>query len=153
VRANCWKNYQHEHRLIMGCCACSAGGRVTGADSIAEMIRELRHSVDAKLFEGEMTQLSEMARQVLTCLAAHWWRCHDVTRSMNAMDRALARTLEMAQRLATAEHDVELLRKESLNSLSRAAARRVLEQSYTAVLTMAPLPGPPLPLSAANGVQ
>ena len=59
----------------------------------------------------------------------------------------------MAQRLAAAEHDVELLRKESLNSLSKAAARRVLELSYTAVLTMAPLPGPPLPLSGANGAQ
>ena len=69
------------------------------------------------------------------------------------MNRALARTLEMAQRLAAAEHDVELLRRESLNSLSKAAARRVLEQSYTAVLTMAPLPGPPLPLSGTTGVR
>ena len=46
------------------------GGRVTGADSIAEMIRELRHSVDARLFEGEMTQLSEMARRVSTFASA-----------------------------------------------------------------------------------
>ena len=44
--------------------ARSAGGRVTGADSIAEMVRELRHSVDAKLFEGDMTHISEMARRV-----------------------------------------------------------------------------------------
>ena len=146
-------HYLHESWLVMRCCAQSAGGRVTGANSIAEMIRELRHSVDAKLFEGEMTQLSDMARQASTCVAAHWWHCNDVTWSMNAMNRALARTLEMAQRLATAEHDVELLRKESLNSLSRAAARRVLEQSYTAVLAMAPLPGPPLPLSAASGAH
>ena len=114
------------------------------------MIRELRHSVDAKLFEGEMTQLSEMARclpppslvMLLVTCPEHQpfpWR------------RALARTLEMAQNLAAAEHEVELLRKESLNSLSKAAARRVLELSYTAVLTMAPLPGPPLPLSGDSG--
>ena len=59
----------------------------------------------------------------------------------------------MAQKLAAAEHEVELLRKESLNSLSTAAARRVLELSYTAVLTVAPLPGPPLPLSIESGVS
>ena len=57
----------------------------------------------------------------------------------------------MAQALAGLEHEVELLRKESLNSLTAAAARRVLELSYTAVLTMAPLPGPPLPLSSKAG--
>ena len=59
----------------------------------------------------------------------------------------------MAQALAGKEHDVELLRKESLSSLSAAAARRVLELSYTAVLTMAPLPGPPLPLSSKDGAR
>ncbi len=59
----------------------------------------------------------------------------------------------MAQTLAGHEYDVELLRKESLSSLSAAAARRVLELSYTAVLTMAPLPGPPLPLSGKAGVD
>lgn len=42
---------------------CTTGGRVTGADSIAEMIRELHLSVDAgKGFEGEMARLSSYSR-------------------------------------------------------------------------------------------
>ena len=44
-------------------CTCCAGGRVTGADSIAEMIRELHLSVDAGSgFEGEMARLSSYSR-------------------------------------------------------------------------------------------
>ncbi len=44
---------------------------------------------------------------------------------------------------------LELLRKESLAGLSPAAACRVLAHSYFAVLPIAPLPNPPLPLNPA----
>ena len=67
IAASCARHtceHLHATSAEHGRSSASAGGRVTGADSIAGMIRELRHSVDAKLFEGEMTQLSEMARQV-----------------------------------------------------------------------------------------
>ncbi len=48
-----------------------AGGRVTGADSIAEMIRELHLSADAgKGFEGEMAALSGYSRCGAACKAA-----------------------------------------------------------------------------------
>ena len=41
-----------------------AGGRVTGAASIVEMIQGLHHSVDSESFEGDLAQLSGIARQV-----------------------------------------------------------------------------------------
>ena len=42
---------------------------------------------------------------------------------------------------------MELLRKESLAGLAPAAAARVLSHAYAAVVPIAPLPYPPLPLA------
>lgn len=42
---------------------------------------------------------------------------------------------------------VEVIRKESLNMLAPSAAARMLQMAYAAVITIEPLPGPPLPLS------
>lgn len=49
------------------CVGDCTGGRVTGADSIAEMIRELHLSVDAgRGFEGEMARLSSYSRSEIS---------------------------------------------------------------------------------------
>ncbi|CAK0785595.1 hypothetical protein CVIRNUC_008805 [Coccomyxa viridis] len=98
------------------------GGRVTGAEVIAELITELDASVEAAAgFEGEMQRLSGYARALATSL-----RC---------------------VRSSSGSRPVELLRKESLAGLAPAAAARVLSHAYAAVVPIAPLPYPPLPLA------
>jgi hypothetical protein len=102
------------------------GGRVCGADVVAELISELRASAAAALeagFEGEMAALASYAA-------------------------SLAAALDCA-RAAAGGRPVELLRKESVGSLAPAAARRILAHSYSVVLPIASLPFPPLPLPPA----
>ena len=66
--------------------------------------------------------------------------------------QALARTLQMSLMLAGPQHDVDLLRKESLTNLAPAAARRVLAHSYASIFPITTLPFPPLPvLQEVNG--
>ncbi len=60
--------------------------------------------------------------------------------------RALATSLRCV-RSSSGSRPVELLRKESLAGLAPAAAARVLSHAYAAVVPIAPLPYPPLPLA------
>ena len=46
-------------------------------------------------------------------------------------------------------HPVEVVRKESLDMLAHAAATRMLQHAYSAIITIDPLPGPPLPVTLA----
>ena len=62
------------------------------------------------------------------------------------MCRALAIALECI-RTSAGSRPIELLRKESLAGLAPAAASRVLSHAYAAVVPIAPLPSPPLPLA------
>lgn len=62
------------------------------------------------------------------------------------MRRALATSLRCV-RASSGSRPVELLRKESLAGLAPAAAARVLSHAYAAVVPIAPLPYPPLPLA------
>jgi hypothetical protein len=63
--------------------------------------------------------------------------------------RALASSLRCV-RGAGGARPVELLRKESLAGLPPSAAARVLSHAYAAVLPIAPLPYPPLPLAPSR---
>lgn len=63
--------------------------------------------------------------------------------------RALASALECVGQ-ASGGRSIELLRKESLAGLAPAAACRVLSHAYLAVVPIAPLPYPPLPLSPSR---
>ncbi len=60
--------------------------------------------------------------------------------------RALATSLRCI-RASGGARPIELLRKESLAGLAPAAAARVLSHAYVAVVPIAPLPYPPLPLA------
>ena len=64
----------------------------------------------------------------------------------SALRRALATSLRCV-RASSGSRPVELLRKESLAGLAPAAAARVLSHAYAAVVPIAPLPYPPLPLA------
>ncbi|KAK9836344.1 hypothetical protein WJX81_007135 [Elliptochloris bilobata] len=98
------------------------GGRVAGAEVVAELVRELEASAEAAAgFEGEMRELGRTAQALAAAL-----RC---------------------VRSAAGGRPVELLRKESLAGLPPAAAARVLSHAYAAVVPVAPLPYPPLPLA------
>eukprot|EP00887_Chlorella_sp_A99_P002714 scaffold6.g2714.t1 len=101
------------------------GGRVYGADVLAELLSELRASVEMSAgFEGEMRSLAGYARSlaiVLDCLVA-----------------------------CAGGRPIELLRKESVGSLAPPAAYRILSHSYGAVLPITTLAFPPLPLSLAR---
>lgn len=63
MRESQHRNHVWSHNTETEVLCCTAGGRVTGVDSIAEMILELHLSVDAgKGFEGEMARLSGYSR-------------------------------------------------------------------------------------------
>ena len=63
--------------------------------------------------------------------------------------RALATGLRCV-RASGGARPVELLRKESLAGLVPSAAARVLSHAYAAVVPIAPLPYPPLPLAPSR---
>lgn len=101
------------------------GGRVYGAEVIAELIEELHASVAmSEGFEGEMKNLVSYAR-------------------------SLALVLECV-RACAGGRPIELLRKESLASMPPPQAFRILSHSYGAVLPITSLAFPPLPLSNAR---
>lgn len=135
--------------------AVLAGGRVTGAEVIAELIQELHASAEvAQQFEGEMQKLASHARcTFLSWDFAHsWgtcvqWTWHEGRACLPCS--ALAVALECI-RGAAGQQPIELLRKESLAGLAPAAAARVLSHAYSAVVPVAPLPAPPLPLTPAR---
>ncbi|KAG2497046.1 hypothetical protein HYH03_005046 [Edaphochlamys debaryana] len=99
------------------------GGRVAGEEVMRELVQELRASAAAGAgFEGDLRRLTAYAE-------------------------ALAGVLEAVRASAGPGVPLELLRKESLAGLSQAAACRVLHHAYCAVVPIAPLPPPVLPLS------
>ncbi|KAI3436452.1 hypothetical protein D9Q98_005869 [Chlorella vulgaris] len=101
------------------------GGRVYGAEVIAELIEELHASVEmSQGFEGEMKSLVDYAR-------------------------SLAVVLECVQACAGGR-PIELLRKESLAGMPPPQAFRILSHSYGVVLPITSLAFPPLPLSNAR---
>lgn len=97
----------------------------TGAQAINETIMELHVSVEAAAaFEGEMQRLVSAARSIaiaLECLRA-----------------------------AAGNRPIEVLRKESLVGFKAGAAARVLSHSYAAVVPLAGMPDPQLPLTPLN---
>ena len=98
------------------------GGRVYGTQVINELVEELKSSVEmASQFEGEMAALAGTAA-------------------------ALAIVMDCV-RSGSGGRPIELLRKESVGSLSPSAAYRILSHSYNVVLPVAGLPNPPLPLA------
>ncbi len=76
------------------------------------------------------------------------WQAAEEPRLARAR-RALASSLRCV-RGAGGARPVELLRKESLAGLPPSAAARVLSHAYAAVLPIAPLPYPPLPLAPSR---
>lgn len=89
---------------------------------IANMREELWSSVKSGAsFEGEMAHIVGVLESLGTIIDT---ACH-----------------------AEQGHPVEVIRKESLSMLAPAAAARMLQLAYTAVIAIEPLPGPPLPLS------
>lgn len=102
------------------------GGRVYGKAVMDELIRELYASVEmAQGFEGEMKALANYAK-------------------------SLAIALECVKEGSKGSL-LELLRKESLASLKPAAAERILAASYCAVIPVAGLAFPPLPVRSGKG--
>jgi len=98
------------------------GGRVYGSDVIDELVNELKSSVKmAAEFEGEMASLAATAA-------------------------SLAIVIECV-RACAGGRPIEMLRKESVENLTPAAAFRILSHSYSVVLPVAGMPYPPLPLS------
>jgi len=94
------------------------GGRVYGTEVIQELIQALDDSVEiAKDFEGEMASLACTAASVAMVL-----------KSVLAHNKP-----------------VELLRKESLESLTPEATRKILSHAYDVIIPAAALPYPPLP--------
>ncbi|KAG1655890.1 hypothetical protein FOA52_006088 [Chlamydomonas sp. UWO 241] len=96
-------------------------GRVSGESVMTELVRELWESYEAgQAFEGDMLKLTHFVG-------------------------ALAVALD-AIRAGSNGRPLELLRLESLASLTPGAAAKVLHHAYCAVLPAAPLPGPPPPI-------
>ena len=94
------------------------GGRVYGTEVIQELVQALEDSVEiAKDFEGEMAALACTAASVAMVL-----------KSVLAHDKP-----------------VELLRKESMESLTPEATRKILSHAYDVIIPAAALPYPPLP--------
>jgi hypothetical protein len=94
------------------------GGRVYGMEVIQELVQALDDSVEiAKDFEGEMAALACTAASVAMVL-----------KSVLAHDKP-----------------VELLRKESMESLAPEATRKILSHAYDVIIPAAALPYPPLP--------
>lgn len=100
------------------------GGRVYGASVINELIDGLQSSVEiSKDFEGEMLNLGATAASMAAVL-----KC-----------------------LQSQNRPIELLRKESMESLPLAKAERILSHSYDIIVPAAGLTGPSLPCSISSG--
>jgi len=100
------------------------GGRVYGASVINELIDGLQSSVEiSKDFEGEMLNLAATAASMAAVL-----KC-----------------------LQSQNRPIELLRKESMESLPLTKAERILSHSYDIIVPAAGLTGPSLPCSISSG--
>eukprot|EP00775_Hariotina_reticulata_P005967 gene5967-6206_t len=100
------------------------GGRVAGAEVMEELVEELAASAAAaQQFEGDMVLLMRHIQSLGVLLST-------------------VRSAAAAQ-----NQQVELLRRESLAGLDPQSAAKVLCHAYTAMIPIAPLPGPSLPLT------
>lgn len=96
------------------------GGRVYGTSVINELVEGLQSSLEiSKEFEGEMIDLASTTMSIAAVLSC----------------------------LQSQGRPIELLRKESMESLPTSRAERILSHSYDILISAAGLPGPPLPLS------
>eukprot|EP00878_Enallax_costatus_P018277 GHUV01019234.1.p1 GENE.GHUV01019234.1~~GHUV01019234.1.p1 ORF type:complete len:436 (+),score=146.98 GHUV01019234.1:202-1509(+) len=106
------------------------GGRVGGAAVMDELITELAASAEAgQAFEGDMVQLMRHIQ-------------------------SLGILLQTVRSAAAAQgQQLELLRKESLESLDPTRAAKILSHAYSAIIPIAPMPGPPLPIRSPQVAQ
>lgn len=96
------------------------GGRVYGSSVINELVEGLRSSLEmSKEFEGEMIDLASTTMSIAAVLEC----------------------------LQSQGRPIELLRKESMESLPIARAERILSHSYDILISATGLSGPALPLS------
>jgi len=96
------------------------GGRVYGTSVINELVEGLRSSLEiSKDFEGEMVDLASTTMSIAAVLAC----------------------------LQSQGRPIELLRKESMESLPASRAERILSHSYDILISAAGLAGPALPAS------
>jgi hypothetical protein len=96
------------------------GGRVYGASVILELINGLQSSLElSKDFEGEMLDLAVTAKSMMAVLTC----------------------------LQSQGRPIELLRKESMESLPPEQAERILAHSYDILIPATGLNGPTLPIS------
>ena len=97
------------------------GGRVYGSGVMRELVHGLKESAELSTeFEGEMAMLSDIVT-------------------------SLAYILDTVNE-ESGGRGIELLRKESLEYLDRSAAERMILHSYSVLVPIARLSGPPLPL-------
>ena len=96
------------------------GGRVYGTSVISELVEGLRSSLEiSKDFEGEMVDLASTTMSIAAVLEC----------------------------LQSQGRPIELLRKESMESLPVSRAERILSHSYDILISATGLAGPALPVS------
>jgi len=96
------------------------GGRVYGTSVINELVEGLQSSLEiSKDFEGEMVDLASTTMSIAAVLAC----------------------------LQSQGRPIELLRKESMESLPVSRAERILSHSYDIIISATGLAGPALPVS------
>ena len=114
------------------------GGRVAADAVSGGLIRDLRESHAAGVaLDGELKRLTAFAASLAALLEA--------ATGVVGGGEGGGSTSSRPRR------PVEILRAETLAGLDPGAARRVLGGAYYALVPIAPLPGPPLPLSPGGG--